>query len=55
MKELETIQKKEKLNNVYVMDEQGPGGANHHYIITKEDEILNIILFQKGPRKDENS
>lgn len=31
MRELNTIQKREKLNKVYAVDEKGCGGANHQY------------------------
>ena len=31
MKQLSTIQKREKLNDVFAVDEIGPGGANHLY------------------------
>ena len=59
MRELNTIQKREKLNRVLAADEQGNGGANHKYIIfvdkgcqiPKEIEIS----FQNGPRKDPDS
>ena len=37
MRKLNTIQTKEKLNNVYAMDELGPGGANHHYLIVMNE------------------
>lgn len=54
MRELSTIQKREKLNRVGAVDEAGPGGANHEYkIVTNEYSI--DILFQKGPRKDQDS
>ena len=57
MRQLETIQTKEKLNNVFAVDEIGPGGANHVYEIRTSDNlgVLNTIQLQKGPRKDENS
>lgn len=60
MRELITIQKREKLNKVYAIDEPGIGGANHEYKIFKNDipaqtRLLNTIQFQNGPRKDENS
>ena len=66
MKRLSTIQKREKLNDVYAADEIGPGGANHRYIICKEGEtcwcdgsnfigVVAEILLQRGPRKDKNS
>lgn len=66
MRKLSTIQKREKLNDVYAADEIGPGGANHRYIICKEGEtcwcdgsnfigVVAEILLQRGPRKDKNS
>lgn len=62
MEKLITIQKREKLNDVYAMDELGPGGANHTYMICNHDapikDVLSeepitnlwLIKFQKGPR-----
>ena len=35
---LSTIQKREKLNTVYATDGQGPGGANHVYMICRNDK-----------------
>lgn len=59
MKKLNTIQKRENLNEVYAVDEIGPGGANHKYHIVSADKDIIVelteIQFQKGPRKDENS
>lgn len=64
MQQLSTIQKREKLNKVYVRDEKGPGGAHHAYEIVEEVpsipdgyfETMSIsIQFQKGPRKELNS
>lgn len=54
MERLNTIQKREKLNEVYRLGEKGPGGAYHDYAIVAADtqEILAAIEFQKGPRKD---
>lgn len=51
---LVTIQKREKLNEVHRSGIAGPGGAYHDYkIVNKEtQEILAVIEFQKGPRKD---
>ena len=37
-----TIQKSEKLNTVYATDEPGPGGANHTYIICRNDKNHRI-------------
>ena len=54
---LVTIQKREKLNDVYAVDEKGNGNAHHRYIICKEGEthIVGEIQFQHGPRFDEDS
>jgi hypothetical protein len=60
MRELITIQKREKLNDVFAVDEKGNGGANHEYHI-KWDAYRNgyittqSIKFQNGARKDTNS
>lgn len=58
---LETIQKIHNLNEVHTVDEVGPGGAHHHYMIkeVKDNESkANFhceIKFQKGARnEDEN-
>lgn len=57
MEKLNTIQKHEKLNDVYRHGEPGPGGAYHDYIIVSADGnfLLEHIEFQKGPRKDPGS
>jgi hypothetical protein len=69
MKKLSTIQKREKLNDIYAIDETGPGGANHLYLICKEgtgyiendslhvpgEDAITEIQLQCGPRKEENS
>lgn len=62
MRELSTIQKREKLNTVYAVDEAGVGNASHTYRISPTgcDEQGNMypsqdISFQNGPRKDPNS
>lgn len=60
MGKLNTIQKREKLNDVYAVDEKGNGGANHIYDI-KWDAYNNgyistqRIMFQNGPRKETSS
>lgn len=64
MRELSTIQKREKLNNVYAVDEKGPGGAYHRYAIkydlypvgepVKTIDLIEIQM-QCGPRKEESS
>lgn len=63
MRKLSTIQKREKLNEVFAADEIGPGGANHEYhicMIDAEDKdiVLGepvVIKLQKGPRKEADS
>ena len=58
MRELNTIQKREKLNKVYAIDEKGNGGANHRYEIDCPPGETNgfpqsdvtIIQFQNGAR-----
>ena len=62
MEKLVTIQKREKLNEVYAVDEKGNGGANHEYHIVindgKEKEFANdvvVIQFQNGARKEIDS
>ena len=61
---LSTIQKRENINTVYSIGEQGPGGAYHDYKIyfghapAAEDLkslIFETISFQKGARKDPQS
>lgn len=60
MRELNTIQKREKLNIVKAVDFPGSGGANHLYTIEPATMISAYpatcnIQFQNGSRKDENS
>lgn len=61
MRELETIQKRNKLNNVFAADEVGAGGANHSYIVlcpeneADDSPITHVIEFQNGPRSAEDS
>ena len=59
MKELNTIQKREKLNTVYAVDEKGNGGANHRYQILSQPDKQNpeqfvdvTIQFQNGARHE---
>lgn len=57
MRELSTIQKREKLNRVFAADEPGAGSANHEYDIYPAEnfgegsEPLTVIRFQHGARK----
>lgn len=56
MRELSTIQKREKLNRVFAVDEPGAGGAHHLYMISSDkDRTEQVIQFQNGPKNSENS
>lgn len=61
MRPLVTVQKNEKLNTVFAVDEKGPGGANHEYHIRMMSDRPTSgfpvagIEFQKGPRNEEDS
>jgi hypothetical protein len=50
METLSTIQKREKLNTVFIVDEKGNGGANHKYVIDHGNDT-HEIQFQNGARK----
>jgi len=59
VRELNTIQKREKLNTVYAIDKKGNGGANHRYKVISEPNEKNpeqhvdvVIQFQNGERKE---
>ena len=68
MKQLNTIQKLEKLNDVFAIDEVGPGGAYHLYQIckhttariveeagtfrTRPENMIATIQMQCGARED---
>lgn len=39
LRELETVQTKQKLNRVFSTDEEGPGGAHHNYIIVPAEPL----------------
>ena len=55
VEKLSTIQKRERLNEVYQVGEQGPGGGFHSYLVCTADDAATVLLpviFQKGPRKD---
>ena len=61
MEKLDTVQQQGKLNEVYRVGEEGPGGAYHTYAIVKidheenENPIIATIKFQKGARSEETS
>ena len=68
MKQLTRIQKFENLNDVFALDEPGPGGAHHLYEVvklntgriceedgtfrTRPENMLLTVQMQEGPRKD---
>ena len=60
MRKLETIQKRDKLNTVFAADDEGPGGANHIYMVecrsgddpVKSDLNVAMICFQCGGRNE---
>lgn len=51
------IQKEDNMNTVKFVNEKGPGGGYHEYIVSnaRTNEPLCEICFQKGPRKAANS
>lgn len=60
MEKLNTIQKRENLNEVRVLDEKGNGGGHHHYgiymngvhdVCNTRSSCLGMIQFQNGARK----
>ena len=71
MEKLITIQKRNKLNDVYRVDAPGIGGACHKYIVVKagsqpsdkaagyldfeKEDIVGEMAFQHGPRCNEES
>lgn len=62
MRKLNTIQKRGKLNQVYAIDEQGVGNANHEYGVAFESTgeaqsglVDFTIFFQNGARNNPDS
>lgn len=53
--EIPRIQRSNRLNRVYALDEPGPGGARHVYRVERDGVPLAEIHFQRGPRKDPNA
>ena len=55
MRVLSTIQKREKLNTVFAVDEKVNGGANHSYLIVSDVGLAvpkeTKIEFQNGARR----
>lgn len=56
-RKLSTIQKRENLDDVFAVDQPGPGNACYKYRILKHDsdEDVATIQFQCGPRNAEDS
>ena len=48
MRKLLTIQKREKLNNVFAVDEPGVGNANHVYAIPDAKFVDEVFLDEDG-------
>lgn len=62
MQQLDTIQKREKLNNVFNLDVKESSGAHHSYKIQSIDNdkngyplVSHALYFQKGARHLEES
>lgn len=71
MEKLNTIQKRNNLNDVYRVDAPGVGGACHNYLVVKtgseasefcggyynfkKEDIVGAICFQHGPRAEASS
>lgn len=57
MEKLSVIKKRNRLNDVWKLDNKGPGGAYHHYVVCKigEEDKMTEIKFQKGGRNTEGS
>lgn len=54
MRKINTIQKRENLNQIYSLDDM-PGRAPAVYMVSRGDKIIQDIRFQKGPRDEEDS
>lgn len=57
MEKLSVIQKTNRLNDVWRVNDKGPGGAYRNYVICKngEKDKMAEIKFQKGGRNTEGS
>lgn len=51
------IQQEDNMNRVFYLDEKGPGGGYHRYLVknARTGYLLADIVFQKGPRMDPKS
>lgn len=62
MRKIETVQKENKLNDIYATDVVSEDKANHQYLIVKKgrktydlNAVVGEIQFQKGPRDGKDS
>ena len=60
MRRLDTIQQAHKLNNIYSLDDIGPGNAYHRYEVYRinsdtDETCVGMIQMQKGPRNNSDS
>jgi hypothetical protein len=57
MEKLDTIQKVSNLNEIFAIDDKGPGNAHHEYLVKDANggDFQAVIQIQKGPRKDPES
>ena len=69
MRKLNTIQRRNKLNDIFTADDVGNGGANHKFLVVRagsakvENDVMTIdpndvieeVQMQHGPRYEENS
>ena len=62
MKQLQTIQTENNLNDVFAIDEPGNGGAHHLYKVCRAgggyldpEDHVELIQFQNGPRGEAGS
>ena len=56
MKRLNTIQKMNNLNTVYYGGKESKyGGYNMYVVSTTEEDLIQTVNFQKGPRNVNNS
>lgn len=54
---VDRIQMMDNMNKVWFLDEKGPGGGYHEYMVTngRTGFLIADLIFQKGPRKEKGS
>lgn len=55
VRKLNTIQKRNNLNELYAVDDKGNGGASHIYAVHLNGNNTITIQFQNGARKEPTS